>query len=303
VIIESPSRLHFGIVNLNNPTYPLYKCAGCAICEKKLVAEFKENDEIHLINFSRKEIEERLKLYAKKFKKKISFRIIEEIPSHIGLGSTTQLCLSFAYACHKINNMYFDPYKEAKELGIGKISGIGIAAFISGGFIIDSGKIEDVPKIEFRHDFPKEWVFVTARDQEMTKGLTEDIEYKLINRIKPTPKERIDEMYSLLFSMKDSIKEEDIEKFGSSLTKFQYLVGLNFKETQGGIFTSQKIEKLIEFLLKNGAKGAGQSSWGPTVYGLFSKDDLKIENLKDKLSNNIEIKMVFADNYGYRIKT
>lgn len=302
MIIETPSRLHFGIVNINNPNYPMYKCAGCALKDIKLIAEFEISDELILENFTRVDLIERLKQYASKFEKKIIFRILKEIPSHIGLGSTTQICLSFAFAINKVNNTYFDPYKEAKELKLGKISGIGIAAFICGGFIIDTGKINEIARIEFRNEFPEDWVFVLLRDLGMSKGLTEDIEYEVIKSLKPSPDERIKEMYSLLENMKDSIKDKDVETFGKTLTRFQYLVGLNFLEYQGGIFMNKKMEDLIEFLLKNGAYGAGQSSWGPTIYGLFQKDNLKINKLREKLPEDIEIKTVVADNYGFRIK-
>jgi beta-ribofuranosylaminobenzene 5'-phosphate synthase len=304
VIIETPSRLHFGIVNINNINYPLYKCAGCAIQEPRLVASFEENDELIIEGINRRELIERFIEYAKEFNKKVKFRILSEIPSHAGLGSTTQICLSFSYSLHNVNKKYFDPYKEAKKLKLGNISGIGIAAFINGGFIIDSGKNkdDDIANVEFRCNFPEDWVFLLILDKRLKKGLSEEVEYEIIKRLPATRKENIEEMYDLLQSMKDAMKEKDIEKFGKSLTRFQYLVGFNFKEAQGGIFSSPIIQEYVDFLLKNGAYGAGQSSWGPLVYALYQKDNLKINILKEKLSKDVEIKIAIADNYGYRIK-
>ena len=304
MIIETPSRLHFGIVNINNLDYTLFKCAGCAIQEPRLIASFEENDELLIEGINREELLERFIEYAKEFKKKARFRIINEIPSHVGLGSTTQICLSFSYALHYINKKYFDPYKESKKLKLGKISGIGIAAFLNGGFIIDTGmnKEDDIATIEFRCDFPEDWVFVLVFNKNLKKGLSEEIEYEIIRKLPATRKENIAEMYYLLQNMKDAIKEKDIENFGKSLTKFQYLVGFNFKEAQGGIFSSHTIQEYVDFLLKNGAYGAGQSSWGPIVYALYQKDNLKINIVKENLSKDVEIKIVKADNYGYRIK-
>jgi len=42
---------------------------------------------------------------------------------------------------------------------------------------------------------------------------------------------------------------------------------------QGGIYSEKSSYKIIEHLLASGAYGAGQSSWGPAVYGLTSKEE------------------------------
>ncbi len=299
--IITGSRLHFGIVNINNPKYPLFKCAGCAIEEPKLRAKFEESNKLSL-EISRRDILPKLKKYAESFSVKIKFKTLEEIPSHIGLGSTTQLCLAFAYSLHELNKKTFDVYEVAAKLNLGEVSGIGIASFMKGGFIIDTGKVDkEIPRIEFRAEFPTEWVFVLLRDINAKKGLYGVKEKEAFSKLEVTSEERILEMYSLLEQMKDALKSKDIEMFGKSLTKFQFMTGLNFKKAQEGIFSSKTIEDLVNFLLKNGAFGAGQSSWGPIVYGLFLKDTLKITLLQNKLPDNIEIKVTNANNKGFKI--
>ena len=60
----------------------------------------------------------------------------------------------------------------------------------------------------------------------------------------------------------------DIDRFGEALTKIQILVGDAFAPTQGGRFASSEVADCVKAMLDAGAKGAGQSSWGPACYGL-----------------------------------
>jgi beta-ribofuranosylaminobenzene 5'-phosphate synthase len=70
--------------------------------------------------------------------------------------------------------------------------------------------------------------------------------------------------------MLPALVEKDIANFGRALTSIQCMVGDCFASVQGGRFATPVLEKLVEFLLEKGAAGAGQSSWGPTVYGLVA---------------------------------
>ena len=45
-----------------------------------------------------------------------------------------------------------------------------------------------------------------------------------------------------------------------------------FVPVQGGIYSEKYSYKIIGHLLASGAYGAGQSSWGPAIYGLTSKE-------------------------------
>jgi beta-ribofuranosylaminobenzene 5'-phosphate synthase len=54
--------------------------------------------------------------------------------------------------------------------------------------------------------------------------------------------------------------------FGEALTEIQRILGNYFSEVQGGVFYSNEAVELLE---KLGAKGVGQSSWGPAAYGLY----------------------------------
>jgi beta-ribofuranosylaminobenzene 5'-phosphate synthase len=72
----------------------------------------------------------------------------------------------------------------------------------------------------------------------------------------------------LLMKMLPALVEKDIASFGQALTGIQCMIGDCFAPVQGGRYATPLLEKVVGFLLEKGAAGAGQSSWGPAVYGL-----------------------------------
>jgi len=62
--------------------------------------------------------------------------------------------------------------------------------------------------------------------------------------------------------------EGDMNAFGSALTAIQTITGRWFAPIQGGTFASTVSADLVRRMTDWGAAGVGQSSWGPTVYGL-----------------------------------
>jgi len=307
ITIKTPARLHFGIININNPNYNLYGCLGCTIQEPNFLIEVEESEELIFENLRREDLLSKFIEYfhKKNYTKKIKFKVIKEIEPHIGLGSTTQICLAYSLALAYFNKERFDLYSAAKFFNIGKISGIGIGAFLYGGFLIDGGKKEEeIPRIVFRHEIPEDWIFLVIRDKMQSKGLSDKEEYEIINSLPPTESTRIESMQNLVSIMKDSIKEKNIEKFGKALTEFQINVGKSFYSYQKGIYTHPNNEKIIKFMLKHGAYGAGQSSWGPTVYGLFDERSINkvVESIKESFDETIFLYITNANNNGVEIK-
>jgi beta-ribofuranosylaminobenzene 5'-phosphate synthase len=86
----------------------------------------------------------------------------------------------------------------------------------------------------------------------------------------------------LLMKMLPCLVEKDIVGFGHALTGIQQMVGDSFAPVQGGRFSNPISEKVIEFLLERGAAGAGQSSWGPAVYGLV-EGNVRARKLKNEV--------------------
>jgi beta-ribofuranosylaminobenzene 5'-phosphate synthase len=304
VRIKTPSRLHFGVINIKNSDFNLYGSVGLALSNPFSIIEAYEKENSLKINVYREDIKFRLSKLLKYYKlnKNLEINLINEIPEHVGLGSTTQTVLAISEALFIANDLRFDPYEIAPILEIGKISGIGIGAYLFGGFLIDNGKnnLNEVTKLSFKCDFPNDWGFILIIDYKV-KRISGKEEEELFKILPITPKNRIEKMLNLIEGMKDAIKERDIESFGKNLTQLQINVGLNFSSVQKDIFI---FKDYIDMLKRLGAFGVGQSSWGPTIYGLFYVRDLiKVkEKIIDRLYSNVDIINSYANNYGREIK-
>jgi len=120
----------------------------------------------------------------------------------------------------------------------------------------------------FQHSVPKDWIFVVAIPKA-DQGFSGDRERCAMMQLPEAPSGLVEKISRLLLmKMLPALVEMDIANFGQALTGIQRMVGDCFAPVQGGRYATPLLEKLIEFLLEKGAVGAGQSSWGPAIYGL-----------------------------------
>jgi len=167
----------------------------------------------------------------------------------------------------------------AREMGRGQVSGVGTALFEKGGFVVEAGiksqgnkriggALQSLPPVIFREPFPKDWLLVIAIPN-VKRGLSGQQEASAFDILPPMRKEKAALIsHLIIMGLLPALKEGDIVAFGHSLTEIQNLVGEHFAVVQGGRFSSSPVAETIKHMLANGAYGAGQSSWGPTVYGL-----------------------------------
>jgi len=219
-------------------------------------------------------------------KQKVSIAVKETIPEHAGFGSETQLSLAAAASIAKLLDLDISTFELARLMGRGGTSGIGVAAFDGGGLILDAGhsfgkkkekesflpsSASDAPpaKVLARYDFPEDWGFILATPTA-SKGAFGHREIEIFREICPI---RGDEVAAItriiLVKLLPSLIDRDIDTFGSGLSDLQ-THGLAKAAKR---FMHPATEKCIEALLRGGAYGAGQSSFGPTAYGLVTRDD------------------------------
>jgi beta-RFAP synthase len=201
-----------------------------------------------------------------------------------------------------------DVTEMAVTMGRGIQSGIGTAAFHQGGFVVDgghptTGNPRTVPPILFRHPFPQDWVFVVAVP-EAEPGLHGESEQRAFQSLPVAPPALVEKICRLLvIKLLPALVEQDIVPFGQALTEIQRLVGDCFSAAQGGRYANTVTARLLSHLLDRGAYGAGQSSWGPTVYALAEGESqaLSLENeAKEFLAANGrgQVFCARADNRG-----
>jgi beta-ribofuranosylaminobenzene 5'-phosphate synthase len=293
--IETPCRLHFGLIDLNGQLGRINGGLGVALEQpgweikgwitEKIDPELSQSPSlISVIN----KFDNYFKTKTSDFKLKIT----KKIPQHIGLGSNTQFCLAIGAILAKIHNIETSVVEIANAVKRGGTSGIGVATFEKGGIILDGGhtfgpgkqtesfKPSSVstappPPIIFSHNPPKNWHFVllTPRTEQGSFGKKE---IDLFSDNCPIPEKEVEKLSRLiLVKILPAIIEEDIQAFGEGLTEMQN----NF--TRFGMHRYKKgiVYDLLDYARNNqGIFGSGISSFGPTVFAL-TDDEKKAEKI------------------------
>lgn len=287
VQIETPSRLHFALIDLNGKLGRIDGGIGVALEYPKIVLEAKLASKLEI--FPNYRI---VRNSVKKFSEKLNIRrgadirIIKFIPQHVGLGSGTQYSLAATLALAKLHNIEITVREMAEIINRGGTSGIGVAAFEGGGFILDCGhsfglgkqkrtflpsRFSNAPPapVLLRYKLPEDWFFVIAmiNVKKRIHGIREN---KIFRKYCPIPDEEVERLSRLiLMKFLPSIVEKDIAMFGSALTEIQ---GIGFKRIEVDL-QDPLVKQTMNFMVRNGSYGSGMSSFGPTVYGVaFGKN-------------------------------
>ncbi len=275
VVVKTPARLHLGLLDLRGDLGRRFGSIGVAIQQPNVIVEVTRAPTWRVEG----EEQERVWGILERFRCHYAIpgaacvKVRESIPAHAGLGSGTQLALATGVALARLYGLEIPVNELARRLGRGGRSGIGVAAFQRGGFVVDGGVAaegENVPPLLFRHPFPEEWLFVVVIPEPERRGFSGEAEVQAFQSLPPPPAEIVGRMCRLLvMKMLPALVERRIVEFGAALTEIERLVGDCFASQQaGGRFATSFSAQVIEYMLQHGAYGAGQSSWGPAVYAL-----------------------------------
>ncbi len=205
----------------------------------------------------------------------IRIHIERDAPPHVGLGSGTQSALAAGMAVNQLYNLGLSVRDIAIKAGRGGTSGIGVASFEGGGFILDGGhrfsekgafkpsaasRSPPAP-ILFQRPFP-DWEVVLAIPD--TRGAHDDNEVDIFKQECPIPLSEVQELsHIILMETLPAVVEEDIEALGDSINRIQKT---GFKRREISL-QRPEIQQMIELMQENTC-GAGMSSFGPVVYGI-----------------------------------
>jgi beta-ribofuranosylaminobenzene 5'-phosphate synthase len=286
VHIKTPARLHLGLIDLNGDLGRLFGGLGVGIDRPNVILEAQQSKKLEVTGEKTELTEALAKRFLKTYniKTNAAIHVKQTIPEHTGLGSGTQLSLAIATALSKLFHINATTQELAKTMGRGQRTSVGTTIFKDGGFVVDGGKNtskNSFPTTIFRQPFPSEWVFVVAVPN-VKKGLAKSEETAAFETLKPMKTEDTGNICRLIMiKMMPALVERDIKSFGEALTQIQKVIGEYFAQVQGGTYSSQTATEGISLLQKLGAYGAGQSSWGPTFYGLTQKE--KAKEIKQKI--------------------
>ena len=307
--INSPARIHLGFLELDPTADRIFGSLGLTISNFQTIIKVNDSRKFVIDGSHEKEIMRVIAEFKKLFTlKTCRLSVLNSIPPHSGLGSGTQLSLNVGTILTKFSNLNLSTEDIAKILNRGKRSGVGIGSFKRGGFIVDGGKSRksnNIPTVIFNSKWPKNWKIILLFDSKITgiHGEKEIKEFKRITNIRKTLSK--ENCQAILLKIIPSLIEKDFHNFCEGIQKIQENTSEVFFKSQGGKYTSKKIEKIFNFLKRNGYMGYGQSSWGPTgfIFCENSQSQKKsfnfIENyIKNNFIKGIEMVMVEGRNKG-----
>jgi beta-ribofuranosylaminobenzene 5'-phosphate synthase len=201
--------------------------------------------------------------------------IHEAIPPHSGFGSGTQLALAIAAALRRLEDLPHDAAADAALMSRGARSGLGAGLFVTGGLVVDGGRGPNTrtPPVIARAEFPEAWRVLVVSDPTAV-GLHGADEKEAFVALPPSSGAESGELCRLvLMQALPALAERDLCAFGAAIGRIQEIVGDYFAPAQGGRrFTSAKVEDAIGRLIREGATGGGQTSWGPTGFAFVESE-------------------------------
>jgi beta-ribofuranosylaminobenzene 5'-phosphate synthase len=273
--LSAPSRLHLGFFDLSHEGERSYGGFGVALATPMLRVAASKSEDINVSGDASGVFESYARKFINAFKISggVEIQVAESIPRHVGLGSGTQAALAVGTLVSKLYKIKAGPQEIAGKLGRGKVSGIGVGVFSSGGLVVDGGHRhgdESPPPILISKKFPEDWSFIVVVP-DAGEGVSGVTERQIMSGVESDADTSARLSKIFLMHVLPALEEGDIQTFGRTLTEIDLLVGKLFEKVQGGIYSRESSADLVEFMLSSGVYGAGQSSWGPTVYGLVDE--------------------------------
>ena len=294
--ITTPCRIHLSLIDENGYTGRVDGGIGLMLDRPNVVFEATNHAEefkIEAHKYYRESIEVINEQASKIFKayninnKNFHFNLKRYYPSHVGLGSKTQLSLAIAIAITKLKNKSVSVLELTKLVQRGGTSGIGWRGFEKGGFIIDAGHnfgkgkekesflpssaslTADPALTIMRYPIPEHWRFVLVIPN-VKKGAYGDEEISIFQSHAPIPKEEVNEVsHQILMKVIPGIINEDLECFGDGLKRIQRI---GFKKIEISL-QHDIVKNVLSLFEECGVKAFGMSSFGPSLVGVVESDE------------------------------
>jgi beta-RFAP synthase len=307
VRVEAPARLHLGMLAVAGDGERRFGGLGVSVGRPAVVLEAQPAAELSAEGADA----DRALTFARRCRDALGLargahlRVVEAIPQHVGLGSGTKLALAVAQALAALEGRDIDAPGLAQAAGRAARSAVGMWTFALGGLVVEGGHrpgVERPAPLLAHHAMPEEWravLAVPAAEPGLSGAAEEDAFQRLV-----TAGDRSAVIAQLaLTSLLPALVERELDEFGAALTRIQQLVGDSFAVAQGGRF-HPRAAPLVEALMRFGAAGAGQSSWGPTAYGIVGSEAAgrELARRMEEVVGEGSVDVVAFDNRGARVE-
>ena len=318
VRVVAPSRIHFGMLSVNQPGVRHYGGVGAMVDAPGLEMMIRASPRLETAGPLADRAREAALLAARFLPNPAGrddgppcrIEVTRAPPLHVGLGTGTQLAMAVAAG---LNAFCQGPRLEAAELarcvGRGHRSAIGLYGFAFGGLIYESGKArsEDIAPLVDRVEIPPAWRFVLVRPRD-DRGLCDDAERDAFAELPPVPRERTELLRQEAEEhLLPATARGDFAEFSESLYHFGYEAGLSFAAKQGGAFAGPRLASLVDWIRARGVSGVGQSSWGPTLFAVVREESAAAELVRGLAARadagDLELTVAAPNNRGARIES
>ena len=102
----------------------------------------------------------------------------------------------------------------------------------------------------------------------------------LMSKLGSTRNVHLPQMLSLAEEALVSARTGNFERFVSTLESYMHLASLLFEGVQGGRYNGDRVAAAVAAAQTCGLRGVGQSSWGPTVFGISPTESEAIDATK-----------------------
>ena len=280
VRVDVGGRLHVGFQNLSLAHKRLYGGVGIALDAPRVVLEAEPADGVVCDD-------DLVAGYAERSCSVfgvdgVEIDVVETLPRHVGLGSGTQTALATLAAVGRAHGHEPDVRELAPSLNRGGRSGVGVATFESGGFVVDAGHPTErfttsppeagewsVPAVTARQNLPEDWRFLIVLP-EAESGRSGDGEDESMRSVVERADPAVSDSLAALLTRRllPAVAEGRLDAFGDAVGDFGRLNGAWYADEQGGVYRPPAGRLIDELAASPAVCGVGQSSWGPAVYGV-----------------------------------
>ena len=286
IVVTAPARLHFGMLDPAGLGPRRFGGCGVGLERPRVVVGISSRSGNDVVAHGSQA--ERAITFARRARDAfghtggLEVEVREAIPPHVGLGSGTKLGLAIARGVAELAGVAAGPGALAEASGRAARSSVGSWTFAAPGLVVEAGVAEDglISPLVMRHLVPERWRCVLALPAGQ-EGLSGDAEERFFSELHDHAEGEPRVSRLLLTALVPGLVTGDVVEFGGALREIQREIGSMFAARQGGVF-HPRAAPVVEALEALGVAAVGQSSWGPTVYGIVDSPE-RAADLADRL--------------------